>query len=250
MVRPSSIAKHKPHNFKHKQQQQQQQPHLSSAYICNLVKQSIQHKHPLYSNTECFNDHNNMQQPPSQPKRKKQVRKRTYTSKPHQQQFLNMAEARREIAIALKFHRATMKLQQEAATAAAEAEAEAASDLHSITLPNQTLGLNLNFQDFENLQSSNSFISSSSSSSSLLSSTSSSAVMSRDDLHHAMDEDEIEKIKCLSEQYQMEWNDTMNVLMSTWWFEFLNTNIEIEPQGDNFDFEFDVFDQVMEVPPW
>ncbi|XP_074569459.1 uncharacterized protein LOC141826105 [Curcuma longa] len=40
---------------------------------------------------------------------KKQVRRRLHASKPYQERLLNMAEARREIATALKLHRATMK---------------------------------------------------------------------------------------------------------------------------------------------
>ncbi|XP_047309067.1 myb-like protein AA [Impatiens glandulifera] len=40
---------------------------------------------------------------------KKQVRRRLHTSRPYQERLLNMAEARREIVAALKFHRAAMK---------------------------------------------------------------------------------------------------------------------------------------------
>lgn len=43
---------------------------------------------------------------------KKKVRRRLHTSRPYQERLLNMAEARREIVTALKFHRASMKQQQ------------------------------------------------------------------------------------------------------------------------------------------
>ncbi|KAI3814780.1 hypothetical protein L1987_14424 [Smallanthus sonchifolius] len=305
MVRPSpkqvrinrlSMENHKINKIK--------EPHLSGAYIRNLVKHltSIKTK-------ECFSDHNNMQQesppplppsppppPPPPPPHKKQVRRRHHTSKPYQERLLNMAEARREIVTALKFHRASMKQQQTATNHRQEAATGDLSNNYldhyysslscpppmpplyqenlNFTLPNQTLGLNLNFQDFKNLDTSfyhkplSSYsMSSASLSSSSSSSTSSSAVSMLEEvmvnssggnggpevvgsnLHHAMDDDEMEKIRLLSEQHQVEWNDTVNLMMSARWFKFLNT-IEIEAEDEKFDFEFNLFDQVMEFPPW
>lgn len=116
-------------------------------------------------------DHNNTQQ--QQPK--KQIRRRLHTSKPHQQRFLNMAEARREIATALKFHRASMKQQQATANHDHQSpppeHAPATTNYwpmpalvpppppinqenFNLVLPNQTLGLSLNFKDFNNLNTS------------------------------------------------------------------------------------------------
>ncbi|KAL8236803.1 hypothetical protein R6Q59_017884 [Mikania micrantha] len=114
-----------------------------------------------------------------QPQPKKQVRRRLHTSKPYQERLLNMAEARREIATALKFHRASMKHQQQQQQTAANhgyPQEMSNSGRHPATatanhwptppppplvqenldliLPNKTLGLNLNFKDFNNLYTS------------------------------------------------------------------------------------------------
>ncbi|KAK9059553.1 hypothetical protein SSX86_020257 [Deinandra increscens subsp. villosa] len=111
-------------------------------------------------------DDNNTQHP--QPK--KQIRKRLHTSKPYQESFLNMAEARREIVTALKFHRASMKQQHATANRQSpppELERKSISEMYptlvppplnqenlNLVLPDQTLGLNLNFKDFINLNTS------------------------------------------------------------------------------------------------
>lgn len=119
---------------------------------------------------------------------KKQIRRRLHSSKPYQERLMNMAEARREIATALKFHRASMK-QNEAAAAAGNYYIQSppleqqSNFVHyhstptaptdnsywsmstpvpppppplnyenlNLVLPNQTLGLNLSFKDFNNL---------------------------------------------------------------------------------------------------
>ncbi|KAK9055307.1 hypothetical protein SSX86_026389 [Deinandra increscens subsp. villosa] len=101
---------------------------------------------------------------------KKQVRRRLHTSKPYQERLLNMAEARREIATALKFHRASMRQQnQTPANHVPNSTAPTATPTANnhwpmppplvqenldLVLPNQTLGLNLNFKDFNNLNTS------------------------------------------------------------------------------------------------
>ncbi|KAJ0780449.1 hypothetical protein HanPI659440_Chr06g0237811 [Helianthus annuus] len=106
---------------------------------------------------------------------KKQIRRRLHTSKPYQESFVNMAEARREIATALKFHRASMKA---AANHDHRPELEKkpvypdmvttnywplvpppppslSQEYYNLEqLPNQPLGLNLNFKDFNNLNTS------------------------------------------------------------------------------------------------
>ncbi|KAI3803205.1 hypothetical protein L1987_31354 [Smallanthus sonchifolius] len=242
---------------------------------------------------------NNMQQ---QSPLKKQVRRRRHTSKPYQQRLLNMAEARREIATALKFHRASMKQPQTATnhhypeqspsttttTAAANWPISTAipppippfsHENFDFTLPTRTLGLNLNFQDFKILDTnlyhnpmsnypSSSFSSSSSpsasssvislttteevavgmldeelvaasantasSSSTSSSSTSGGGALINGGLHHAMDDEGMEEIRSLGEQHQMEWNDTVNLVTSARWFEFLKT-IEIEQEDGKFD---------------
>lgn len=295
---------------KHKVDKVKDEPHLSGAYIRSLVKHltSINSKdsstfngdekspETLTTNAECLLDHNNMQQESSPPPpHKKQVRRRQHTSKPYQERLLNMAEARREIVTALKYHRASMKQQespnnldvQSSQSSQTHPQLEHYSSLSNpcpsfvpycypissisppslpplyheninFTLPNQTLGLNLNFHDFKNLdanlyQNPLPYYSTSSSSSSSSSSTSSTAVISEmaveipeevvansttssggvfiNDLHHAMDDEEMEEIRSLGEQHQIEWNDRVNFVMSARWFKFLKT---IDTQNDNY----------------
>ncbi|KAH9605396.1 hypothetical protein KSS87_003377 [Heliosperma pusillum] len=105
---------------------------LSGAYIRTLVKQLTTSK-PTYhndnnlltndsivvgeytqSNKLCNNKASEsfgMAKPKNQNAQghKKQVRRRLHTSRPYQERLLNMAEARKEIVTALKFHRAAMK---------------------------------------------------------------------------------------------------------------------------------------------
>lgn len=103
-----------------------EEPHLSGAYIRSLVKQltSSRSKEPLSTRTDPeggvdengFSGQNptkigQPQQGAAPQQHKKQVRRRLHTSRPYQERLLNMAEARREIVTALKFHRATMKQQ-------------------------------------------------------------------------------------------------------------------------------------------
>ncbi|WCJ29267.1 hydroxyproline-rich glycoprotein family protein [Euphorbia peplus] len=144
-------------------------------------------------------------------------------------------------------------------------------------LPNQTLGLNLNFQDFNNLDTTlyhnpSSVYTSSSPSPSPSSFSSSSPSLSVEvakfqeagigmppcmvsdlgetdsggGLHQVMDDDEMAEIRSIGEQHQMEWSDTMNLVQSAWWFKFLKT-MESDPQLKPED---DPFEQVMEFPSW
>ncbi|KAL6524190.1 hypothetical protein OROMI_031285 [Orobanche minor] len=325
------------------------EPKMSGAYIRDLVKQlsSSRTRDPsnikvhenleregmlrnrnLYRNTrDGFFD----QRPEkSNQPYKKQVRRRLHTSKPYQERLLNMAEARREIVTALKFHRAAMKQasdtqQQQQSESRPETlpvgpasshqlslqEEEAKlksrrnpriyasnSDRFSysqgfrspyswpgppppliqenlnLTLPSQTLGLNLNLQEFYYSDSTTSLYSSSSastSSSSPPSSITTTTTTTKEiplvgppksvaadvvefgdyGLHHAMDDKEMAEIRSIGEQYQMEWNDTLNLVNSAWWFEFLKA-MEItssgDRKGDNF-FNYP-FDEAVEFPPW
>ncbi|KAK7261008.1 hypothetical protein RIF29_27311 [Crotalaria pallida] len=254
-----------------------------------------------------------------QQQNKKQVRKRLHTARPYQERLLNMAEARKEIATFLKFHRAAMKQateqrqqqqqQQEKPlvslqpshgdssfeqdgifkslgnpriyescttnnfsncmdendfscstfthppnyyTIAPSSPQVVAKNPNFSLIPNQTLGLNLNLQDFKNIDdddtlflnndyknnSSSSFCSYSSTtptsiegvvSSSVVDTIESSAttthVISEGSLHAAVDDEGMAEMRLLGEQYQMEWNDTMNLVTSVRWSNFLN-NIE------------------------
>ncbi|XP_016495616.2 protein AAL-toxin resistant 7 [Nicotiana tabacum] len=333
-----------------------QEPHLSGAYIRNLVKQltSSRTKDPLNpkdndenstkNDDSLFSDTQQLSQPtpPPQPPqlKKKQVRRRLHTSRPYQERLLNMAEARREIVTALKFHRAAMKQQQQQqqsqtgpqslVTWPQESSGEEQGKLKSrrnpriyasntinnnipsynnmenfsnstfpnclpqypyschvssfgsqlplqdhlnFPLPNQTLGLNLNFHDFNNLDATP--YCSSNNNTSVYSSASPSS--SSDEFHYvglsqegapiqmvnsincedsglhpSMDDQEMAEIRSIGEQHEMEWNDTLNLATSAWWYKFLKT-MEIDPDDESNvaeDYGCYPFDEVMEFPAW
>ncbi|KAG5591737.1 hypothetical protein H5410_042251 [Solanum commersonii] len=136
-------------------------------------------------------------------------------------------------------------------------------DNMNFPLPNQTLGLNLNFHDFNNLDATP-YCSSISNKNSILSSSSSSdefhyvgegvgpiGEMMNSRLHPSMDDQEMEEIRSVGEQHEMEWNDTLNLATSAWWFKFLKA-MEIGPDEKNIaeDYGCYPFDEVMEFPPW
>ncbi|XP_045804464.1 vacuolar protein-sorting-associated protein 36 isoform X3 [Trifolium pratense] len=280
---------------------------------------------------------------------KKQVRRRLHTTKPYQERLMNMAEARREIVTALKFHRASMKeaseqqkqqqQQQEfqeqlqrqrqslspqlsqhqsfeqdgrynksrrnhriypscitnsssylndfsypsvqnsytwpvasvSPIAPPTATTLFAENLNFI-LPNQPLGLNLNFHDFNNLEFSV-HINNPSSSSSYSSGTSSSASQDvpsvvtssqvegfsidsnatthvNGGLHTVMDDEAMAEIKSLGDQYQMEWNDTMNLVKSACWVKYLKHMEHGAPEIKAENDAYLDFDQSLEFPAW
>lgn len=325
------------------------QPHLSGAYIRSLVKQltSSRTKDPDFDGDsvssqnltkfgEGFSETPETQQPQQH---KKQVRRRLHTSRPYQERLLNMAEARREIVTALKFHRAAMKqASEQQQQQEQQQQVQQSQPLHLSTqpcfeqegklksrrnpriypsnianfsyssfscppppnsyswpasqvpsafpealnfpLPNQTLGLNLNLHDFNNLDttiynnSNNPSIYSYSSPSSSSSPPLSVATVehpftaiSQDmggptamtnvldssggiGLHPALGDEEMAEIRSIGEQHQMEWNDKMNLVTSAWWFKFLK-NMEPGPEEMNSEDDgFHPFDEVMEFPAW
>ncbi|XP_044471506.1 uncharacterized protein LOC123200408 [Mangifera indica] len=333
------------------------EPHLSGAYIRSLVKQltSSRTKDPM--NPDCADGDHSVSaqnlakfgegfsetpkdQPPQQPQQhKKKVRRRLHASRPYQERLLNMAEARREIVTALKFHRAAMKqaseqqlerhqkqqsqplqpsplqiFEQEGKIKSrrnpriypsntsnftnyldnlsyssfsnfpppppvSQVPPHTFSETLNFTLPNQTLGLNLNLHDFNDLDislyqsSNNPSIYSSSSPSSSSSPTPSFATEEHPSaaiggpsgvsdvsgscgfgtgLHPAMNDERMAEIRSLGEQHQIEWNDTMNLMTSAWWFKFSET-MELEPEPEEMKREedgFHPFDEVMEFPNW
>ncbi|KAL6965680.1 hypothetical protein U1Q18_036735 [Sarracenia purpurea var. burkii] len=388
----------------HDNKLKEEEPHLSGAYIRSLVKQltssrtkdPINPKHHSHSTSSADGDGflpcpQNLTkfgeeaaaataaplalalgegQPSSLPPQlphhhKKQVRRRLHTSRPYQERLLNMAEARREIVTALKFHRAAMRQANEQqppppppqeaqlqpqplsqppgktksrrnpriypssnSTAfsnylenntpystfccsskspyswppASKISLPAINSTHenlNLTLPNQTLGLNLNIHEFNNLDAtpySNSnnpsvlpsWLSPSSSSSSSSSPSPSPSLfvaaggqekiptaqvtptpvvdanitdpsmMRRGglSLHPTMDDEEMAEIRSIGEQHEVEWNDTLNLVTSAWWFKFLKTS-EIGPQvrdkhdhEDDDDDGYNPFDQLLEFPAW
>ncbi|KAI3772201.1 hypothetical protein L6452_03382 [Arctium lappa] len=168
--------------------------------------------------------------------KKQVIRRRLHSNKPYQERLLNMAEARREIATALKFHRASMN-QQEAGAGVnhhqqQQQQGTSTSNnnyypistiivpppplpLHhenlNLALPNQTLGLNLNFQDFNDLNTS------------VYHSTANSSG------GVAVESDEMKEIRSL--------NRVCKSIKTT----------EIGPADDD---GYHPFEQVMEFPPW
>ncbi|XP_076909603.1 uncharacterized protein LOC143566936 [Bidens hawaiensis] len=203
----------------HKVKQQQQPPRLSGAYIRSLVKHlttSVKSKdneeYPrlpdsISSNEDIIHQESSPPPPPPQQPYKKQVRRRQHATKPYQERLLNMAEARREIVTALRFHRASKQRQASGENCSLEASATAASNTAAVVpsyywhvpndninppplptqtinfaLPSQTLGLNLNLQDFKTLDTNlyrnpqSNYYSTSSSSSSSPSTSSSAAI--------------------------------------------------------------------------
>ncbi|KAK6116858.1 hypothetical protein DH2020_049388 [Rehmannia glutinosa] len=185
-----------------------EEPHLSGAYIRSLVKQLTTNSKPKDDTTSSHSensDHGEKNCDEQGKKHKKQVRRRIQTRKPYQERLLNMAEARREIVSALKLHRAAMKQASEKSSQGPKFGHLGPKQRHNIiayspglyspyswpvssiapplfvqenldfALPSQTLGLNLNLQDFNNHFHSSTNLSSSIYSSSSPSTSSSSA---------------------------------------------------------------------------
>ncbi|CAO2818387.1 unnamed protein product [Amaranthus hypochondriacus] len=150
---------------------------LSGAYIRSLVKQLTTSK-PLNANqnstknnatNQTVTTNKGMAKPNNHPQgHKKQVRRRLHTSRPYQERLLNMAEARKEIVTALKFHRAAMKQANE-------------------QRQKQQL------EDFSH------------------------------GMHPTLDEEEIAKMRSIGEQHQIEWDDTLDLMKSAWWFKYLKS---------------------------
>lgn len=55
------------------------------------------------------------------------------------------------------------------------------------------------------------------------------------------------EMRSLGEQHQMEWNDTMNLVSSTWWFNFLN-DLETREEGSYDKVAGPIFDEFTEIP--
>lgn len=138
-------------------------------------------------------------------------------------------------------------------------------------LPNRTLGLKLNLQDFDGLDTSvlqNNYIPAPGytsipvpcyTSTSPSTSNSLPLIVAREEtpsvglsqalvadpgvegdlgLHHAVDGEEMSEIRSVGEKHQIEWDDTINMVTSAWWSDFLNTK---ENDTNRFGTEF---------PPW
>ncbi|CAL1390083.1 unnamed protein product [Linum trigynum] len=338
------------------------EPHLSGAYIRSLVKQltssrtkdPMDPKHPSPPAAAAKLDRKGLsgggenQQAQQPPPHKKQVRRRLHTSRPYQERLLNMAEARREIVTALKYHRAAMKQaneQQQQQQQHQQQPVEGGKDqlpcyeqepkvksrrnprtypsssagntnfcnnnYHhyvdnsssssnnlshplppppscsfpwtnspilppppivggetlNFPLPNQPLGLNLNIQDFNNIDTSTLLYHNNSPSTSPCFSFTNNAASeevpnlqflqsgvavppapcSDDGFHHVLDDEEMAEMRSIGEQHQVEWNDTMNLVTSAWWFKFMKT-VDLGPDDQLKAVVAD--DEIMEFPPW
>ncbi|KAI4377504.1 hypothetical protein MLD38_015116 [Melastoma candidum] len=140
------------------------------------------------------------------------------------------------------------------------------TDILNCVLPNQPLGLNLNLQDFDNINASlfHTFDTLSSLYSTDFSPSSSSNANTQSDLvsacisgagkhHMAVDYEEMAEVRSIEEQHQMEWNDNMNLATSAWWFNFLKKmNIEPRVLETVHGGGYQPFDQAgeLEFPAW
>ncbi|XP_075506095.1 protein AAL-toxin resistant 7-like [Primulina tabacum] len=303
------------------------EPRLSNAYVGAFVKQLTSSK---TKDSENSYEHRNIeknvcddikQEKSNQPV-KKQVRRRLHVSRPYKERLLNMAEARKEIVAALRFHRANMKQAGEKhqklesgpgiqalesstddqVCAGHEGELKSGSwnsriyasnyldsnlpnycvpdfsysagfcysysswpispnvqENLNFALPSRALGLNLNLHDFNNIDiipfhcgADRSSIYSSSSpvpdETPCVVVTPSTVVESGDSsLYQVMDDEENADTRSTGEQHQMQWNDGVNSVDSSW----LLRNMEIgnEDQKDE-DSVASPFDEVLEVPAW
>ncbi|KAI4379607.1 hypothetical protein MLD38_005884 [Melastoma candidum] len=254
-----------------------------------------------------------------QQQHKKQVRRRLHTTRPYQERLVNMAEARREIVTALKFHRAAMKQQAEQKQQQQQRQPQdfysaipsphfqqdfgefpkigsvncplsyssctyqppqahlncpvspisplPAADILNFVLPSQPLGLNLNLQDFDNINTTLylnfnhqlSIYSTDSSPSSSSNANPQSDSGSFNDggagkQHVAMDDEVMAEMRSIGEQHQIEWNDNMSLATSAWWFNFLK-DMDMGPHqvGDSEDCgNYQLFGQAVELefPAW
>ncbi|XP_074577553.1 uncharacterized protein LOC141833971 [Curcuma longa] len=157
-------------------------------------------------------------------------------------------------------------------------------DQLNFQLPNQPLGLNLNLQSFQNIDTSiyhnihnqkpvEPSSSTSSSSQALLSSYSNSTSNATSgiqrpassqqpshaafhpssvSLHQAMDDEEMAEIQSIGEQHDIEWNDKMNLATSAWWSKFLKNmegGVGEGHGGANGDWIY-AFDEALDMPYW
>ncbi|KAK8941598.1 hypothetical protein KSP40_PGU010827 [Platanthera guangdongensis] len=242
------------------------EPPVAAGYIRSLVRQLSSSRppeipHPNSSDAPSIaEDHSpgkspSDELPPQNPK--KQVRRRLNATRPYQGKLLNMAEARREIVTALKFHRAAMKQAAEqlkqrppppqmmpAAISGHHSSLlsplSVSDSLINFTFPTRPLGLNLNFQGFTNVETplyrgsdcrtniplilhQQTLPSSSSSYYSCSSPTTVAppATQSELPLHPVMGDEEMAEIILMSEMHDIEWNDTLNSVSMAWWSELL-----------------------------
>ncbi|KAL0327607.1 UNVERIFIED_CONTAM: hypothetical protein Sangu_1838700 [Sesamum angustifolium] len=269
-------------------------PHLSGAYIRSLVKQLTSSRSTKDSSDSSENlegggrsasgPADGVSDKQGKPRQaKKQVRRRAHASRPYQDSLLNMAEARREIVTALKLHRAAMKQAREKQQLEQVKEpgpevppvgpasshqsrrnpriyasnSSSSSDNFPVNYAGdgQTLGLNLNLQDFENLDTAAFHCSTNPSSnfSSSSPSTSSSPALSAatEEIPYALQARTwVAENGDSGLHFGHQWNaDSVN--SEEYWFKFLNS-MEIGPEEqkdeDLVSSPFD--DQVMEFPAW
>ncbi|XP_078430747.1 protein AAL-toxin resistant 7-like [Wolffia australiana] len=184
---------------------------------------------------------------------RKQTRRRVHISKPYQERIINMAEARKEIVTALKFHRASMKratqLQEQQrhhlkytppSENHGQKNVQGESLFNSISsgyapalcppfslcyndvallMPCRPLGLDLNLEGFSHQRRGRSI--SGSEEGMKCQSDDKGGAGAEVELHRSVDEEEMARIKSIGEQHDMEWNDKLNSMTSAWWSRFL-----------------------------
>ncbi|KAL1204247.1 hypothetical protein V5N11_021662 [Cardamine amara subsp. amara] len=251
-----------------------QEPRVSATYIRSLVKSSTT---MTTTTTDGSSGGGKTQTQTQTQTHKKQVRRRLHTSRPYQERLLNMAEARREIVTALKQHRASMR--QASRIPPPPPPPQPPHNLFSpplpppppdpfswtipplnFVLPNQPLGLNLNFHDFNDFIQTSSTTSSSSSSSSTSSSSPSifptnPHIYSSPSSPHTFAATSDSAPQPPEKKMMME-SENNNVVTSAWWSELMMKTVvepEIKPEEEVVLVEDDVFPKlsdVMEFPTW
>ncbi|CAH8271817.1 unnamed protein product [Arabidopsis lyrata] len=242
-----------------------QEPRVSATYIRSLVKQQLTSSTTMTTTTTDGSGGGKTQTQTQT--HKKQVRRRLHTSRPYQERLLNMAEARREIVTALKQHRASMRqatrIPPPQPPPPPPPQPLNPPDPFSWTnpslnflLPNQPLGLNLNFQDFNDFIQTSSTTSSSSSSST---SSSSSSIFPTNPHIYSSPSPPPTFTTANSDsapQPPSSSNGENNVITSAWWSELMMKTVEpeIKPETEEVAaVEDDVFPKlsdVMEFPSW
>ncbi|CAL9231107.1 unnamed protein product [Arabidopsis halleri] len=247
------------------------EPRVSATYIRSLVKQQLTSSTTMTTTTTDGSGSGGKTQTQTQT-HKKQVRRRLHTSRPYQERLLNMAEARREIVTALKQHRASMRQATRIPPPQPPPPPQPLNlfsppppppDPFSWTnpslnflLPNQPLGLNLNFQDFNDFIQTSSTTSSSSSSST---SSSSSSIFPTNPHIYSSPSPPPTFTTANSDsapQPPSSSNGENNVVTSAWWSELMmkTAEPEIKPEAEDVVVvEDDVFPKlcdVMEFPSW
>ncbi|KAG0476433.1 hypothetical protein HPP92_013274 [Vanilla planifolia] len=188
---------------------------------------------------------------------KKKARRRLYASKPYQERLLNMAEARKEIAAALRFHRIAMKHQQNQTSQEPPPPPQpvttpiyysrnickhpfpCSSSPRPRPLTNHPLCPKSNMETVPTTSAETCL--SRAAESRRLDTVETPTLDST--LHPVMGDEEMAEIRSIGERHDWEWNDRVNLLTSAWWSRFLET---MDGKGE----AFRALGEAMDNPTW